>query len=416
MKVLFIISTFPKLSETFILNQMTGLIDAGIEVEILAWNQVFNEKEHKEVESYHLLEKTTFIDLPSNKGARLRKAIVLFFKMLLTHPFLLKETLNGRKYGQIAYSLRLLFSLPYFLNRKSSDAVICHYGPNGNIAAFYKKNRLLKERTMVFFHGQDVTAFVKKWGEEVYRPLFAQKIELLPVSHFFAKKLTALGAKQEQIDVHRMGIHLGKIEFVRSIEKKRQQIKLLSIGRLTEKKGMDTVIKMMSCLKKASCISVQLTIIGGGGLQQELEDLSKQLEVANDIIFAGYKTQSEIDAAIFEADLLVQLSRTAESGDMEGIPMVLMEAMARGILVLSTKHSGIPELVKHNETGFLVPENAPKEAADEVIRIFSGEVARDKISYQARQEIERNFNLEKWNEKLVKRIKVTREDSGFEKN
>lgn len=88
-----------------------------------------------------------------------------------------------------------------------------------------------------------------------------------------------------------------------------------------------------------------------------MEALIEAEQLENEVKLIGWQSQSEINQAIQEADMMIQLSKTATNGDKEGIPVVLMEAMSRGKLIISTEHSGIPELIEDGFSGWLVPEN-----------------------------------------------------------
>ncbi len=404
MKVLFFISSFPKLSETFILNQITGLIDRGVDVEILAWNRAVNAADHQAVAKYNLLSKTTFMHIPSNKFKRFLKGIFLFGKLFRQNRQVALETMKWRKYGQMSSSLRLLYSAPYFLTREGADAVVVHYGPNGNIANFYKNLGLLPERTMVFFHGQDITSFVGKWGSGVYRDLFASEISLLPISNYFATKLVEYGANEERVSVHHMGIDTK--EFSCQPSKKSSVIRFLTIGRLTEKKGIETAIETMAILKSHLDTPFHLDILGDGERRETLLELITSLNVQDVVTLHGAKTQEEVKQAVKKATIIIQLSKTALNGDMEGIPVVLMEAMSRGKIVVSTYHSGIPELIENGRNGFLVQENCPIQAAEIIETILKNRlISWPRISASARETITRDFCLNTWNDTLVKRCK-----------
>ncbi|MBC1975238.1 glycosyltransferase [Listeria booriae] len=399
MKVLFLISSFPALSETFILNQITGFIDRGVDVEIVAWNKVNNEKNHPEIEKYSLLEKTYFLNNNSVKSQRLIGGLKIAAKSIWKAPKATCQAFNYRKYGKMIFTVRFLYALPYFLKRQKFDAVICHYGPSGIIAAYLQNQKLLPENVMTFFHGNDVTTFVKKYGSKVYDSLFAADIKLLPVSHQFARLLKAYGANSEQIQVHRMGIDLDKFHPVKpSILG--ETVNFLSIGRLTEKKGMDVAIKTMYELKKRG-LRISLEIIGEGALRNDLEALIINKNLENEVTLLGWQSQTEVKQYIEKADFVLQLSKTASDGDKEGVPVALMETMARGKLVISTHHSGIPELITNNKHGWLVAEDSVSETTEKIIEVIHHPEIWAQISEQARNKIHHEFNIKKLNDTLI---------------
>lgn len=399
MKVLFLISSFPKLSETFILNQITGFIDRGIDVEILSWNKVDNKVDHAQVSEYNLLEKTHFLNFPASKSKRLIGGMKIFLKQVWRSPKAVFNALNYKKYGKMIFTTRFLYALPYFIEKEQHDAVICHYGPNGSVAAFLKDQGLLPEKTAVFFHGHDITSFIENRGSDVYDTLLQSDIELLPVSELFADKLLQIGAVPNKIRVHHMGIDLKEYSLV-SLAPIGDTMKFLSIGRLTEKKGMDVAIQTIGELKKRGH-QVSLDIIGEGELRAEMETLIKSQKLENEVKLLGWQSQAEINQAIQEADMMLQLSRTATNGDKEGIPVVLMEAMGRGKLIISTEHSGIPELITDGSSGWLVPENDVAKSVEKILEVKNNPDTWLDVSLNAREKINEQFNIMTLNDQLA---------------
>lgn len=401
MKVLFLISSFPKLSETFILNQLTGMIDNDVEIDILAWNEVKKTKQHKEVESYKLIEKTTFINLPTRQLSRILGATKIFLTHVWKNPRITFNTLNYQRYGKIIFNFRLIYALPFFLKKAQYQAVICHYGPNGEVAAFFQEQGKLSEKTFVFFHGHDITSFVKRWGNNIYRTLFRSKINILSVSELFKKELLNIGANPQLIDVHHMGVNLNQFSYV-APSSLMKEISFLSIGRLTEKKGLDIAIRTIAELNQRG-ISCHLDIIGEGELRGTLNELIHELGLTEKVSLKGWQPQTEINQAIENADILLLLSKTAQNGDKEGIPVVLMESMARGKLVVGTNHSGIPELLKDKKNGWVVPENNVDEAVNTIIKIVENPELNERISINARKSVMEEFNIETLNKRLIER-------------
>jgi len=108
MKIAFIVSGFPTLSETFILNQITGLLDMGFDVEIFAQFNPKQEKIHFDIEKYQLMKRVHYFNIPHNKNKRILKAIVLIIKNFHKAPLKILKSLNVFKYGKMAFSLKLL--------------------------------------------------------------------------------------------------------------------------------------------------------------------------------------------------------------------------------------------------------------------------------------------------------------------
>ena len=138
MKIAFIVDGFPKLSETFILNQITGLLDLGHEVEIFARYHSNEEKVHSDVKKYRLMERVHYFDMPHNKIKRVLKAIFLIITNFHKNPLKISKSLNVFKYGKEALSLWLFYLIIPFLD-KDFDIIQCHFGPNGNMGAYLKQ-------------------------------------------------------------------------------------------------------------------------------------------------------------------------------------------------------------------------------------------------------------------------------------
>ncbi len=141
-----------------------------------------------------------------------------------------------------------------------------------------------------------------------------------------------------------------------------QPVRLLSVGRAVEKKGYDVLLEALSQLPPD--LAWRFTHIGGGELRPDLETQAKQLGLADRILWQGARTQEDVLAAYRQADIFVLASRIAADGDRDGLPNVLMEAQSQGVACVSTTVSGVPELIREGETGCLVaPDDAKALAA-----------------------------------------------------
>lgn len=393
MRVLFVLSTFPAISETFILNQITGFLDQGHDVEIIAMSRT-EGKAHSDVEKYGLLQKTMFVNIPKSKYKKMKRLMKHFF----TSPLKSIKLLNFYHYGTFVFSLRPLFASELLKNQNQFDAIIAHYGSNGLLLSILEKES--HTNRFVFFHGNDLTGFIKKFGSKIYASLFKSDIQLLPISNLWKKRLIAYGANPKKIQVHHMGIDLNK--FIYTPPKRiSSNVNSVLVGRLTEKKGIDIAINSIKLLLDEG-IKVHLTIIGDGEDRERLINLTYELGVSNQVRFLGWCTQSELQEYISNADMILQPSRTAKTGDMEGIPVSLMEAMAKGKLVVSTFHSGIPELIYNNENGLLADENSHVEFAYRIKDILCmSNQEKESLSINARKSVAKSFNIQKLNEQLI---------------
>jgi len=354
MKIAFIIENFPVLSQTFILDQITSLIDLGAEVRIFAESRGDLGKVHPDVTKYQLDDLIFYsCDIPQSKLYRFLKGVGVICRGMCRDPLAVSKFLMKLILKKYKTPLRLLCQIASVYDGEF-DIIHCHFGPVGNRAAVLKEFGI-KAKLIVTFHGYDLSRYLLTHGSSVYEELFNYGDLFLPISEHWKKKLMEIGCDEKKIVVHRMGIDVHRFEYR---EKKRisgEPVRLLTIGRLTEKKGQDYVIKSLSELSNKGYNFVY-TIAGAGPHEEHLKSLAVSLGLGEKVNFTGPVSRDMAIELYNRGDVFVLASVTAADGDQEGIPVVLMEAMACGLPVVSTLHTGIPELVEDGNSGFLVPE------------------------------------------------------------
>ena len=402
MKIAFIVSQFPSLSQTFVLNQVTGLIDRGHDVEIFARSPGHYAKVHQDVVKYNLLKHTHYlIAAPVNRFSRVIKGIVLILKYFPKNPAAILSSLNFIRYGKKAASLYLLFHIVPFLNKGPFDIIHCHFGQNGNLAVLLREAGVLSGKIITTFHGFDITSYIIKNGKQIYENLFAKGDLFQPISNRWESKLVELGCKKEKIVIHRMGIELEKIKLSTDSNHENRCVKIVSVARLVEKKGIHFGIQAIAKLTK-NFPNIEYIIIGDGPLKKNLLDLVNHLKLGQEIRLMGWMNQEETFEIMQQSDIFLAPSVTSKAGDQEGIPVVLMEAMAHGLPVVSTYHSGIPELVIDNKTGLLVDERDSDELAKKIEFLISNPDVIKKFGIEGRKVVEKDYNIKILNDNLVK--------------
>jgi colanic acid/amylovoran biosynthesis glycosyltransferase len=398
MKIAFIVVGFPSLSETFILNQITGLIDMGHEVEIFAQYNPEDKKVHPDVEKYVLMEQVHYFSIPSNKIKRILKAVFLIIKNFHKSPLGILKSLNVFKYGKMALSLKLLFIVGPFLNKRF-DIIHCHFGPNG-ILGSYLKEIGIKAKLITVFHGYDMSSTILK-NNDVYNKLFSYGDLFMPISDYWKSKLIKLGCDKKKIIVHRMGIDLERYKDTLKKLQAGEDIKILTIGRLVEKKGHEFVIRAIREVKKVYK-NIEYIIVGDGPLRTKLESLSIKLGVHENVKIIGAVEQREVLNLYQQCHIFCLPSVTSSNGDQEGIPVVLMEAQALGIPVISTFHTGIPEVVFDGKSGFLVPEKDVDALAEKLEYLIEHPEIWDQMGRYGRKFVEEKYDIKKLNNQLVR--------------
>ena len=398
MKVAFLVGQFPSLSETFILDQIISLITRGHDVEIFALRNPADSKVHGSVEKYQLLSRTHYFpEMPTGRLRRIAKGIVLFLYHFPRHPRRILACLRVFKLGRDALSLNLLYYNIPFLN-KTFDILHCHFGHNGLIGLFVKK--VCPEMKLVAtFHGYDMSEFLRIRGRDAYRELFFLGDLFLPISRYWEKKLIDLGCDPEKIHVLHMGINMECFRFRVRKKPESGRITILTLGRLVEKKGHEFVLRALVEVVRVHQ-NLRYVIAGTGPLKSSLQNLTQELGIGPYVHYVGACDQKEALDLYRQAHLFVLASITSESGDQEGIPVVLMEAQAMGLPVISTYHSGIPEGVAEGKSGLLVRERDSRTLAEKILYLLDNPLRWPEMGREGRRYVEGNFNQEILNHRL----------------
>ncbi|ADW75183.1 glycosyl transferase group 1 [Rahnella aceris] len=400
MKVLFFLYKFPVLSETFILNQIAYFINNGCDVSIVSVFPGDIGIEHNVIKKFCLLNKVQYLldKEPNGKVARILWRVKSLIPALLI-PRVIKS-INFKKYGYYSKVLLLPQILSKNKNSIQTDIIISHFGTTAVLASQLRRLGFLKGKLAAVFHGNEISQTrILNLFYDNYKELYDEAEFILPVSQLWANKIKAISGHDDNIHVIRMGISVEKFSFQpRTILV--NTIRLLSIARLTEKKGISVAINACLLLKQNN-IDFDYTIIGDGPLRKELESQVENLGLGDKIVFLGAQTQETVSQYLNNSDVFLLPSVTATDGDMEGIPVAIMEAMAIGIPVISTFHSGIPELIENRVSGFLVNENDAESIADVVIEIINEPTILFSICHNAKQKIDDEFDQDKSYSKML---------------
>ena len=401
MKILFIVGKFPLLSETFVLNQITGLIDRGHEVDIYAASSVKNSCAHSDIEKYHLLDHTYYrSSIPRGRGSRLLKGLALIAVNDFKRPATLSATLNILKYAWSAASTRLLYEAIPLVGRSSYDIIHCHFGPNGNRGRLLRDLGLLEGKLITIFHGFDITKLLQKQGKNIYDRLFDTGDLFLPISERWRDLLIELGCDEKKIVVHRMGVDCKKFSFKPRQLPKNNKVRFVSIARFVEKKGLEYGIRAVAKLARVTK-NIEYTIVGDGPLERYLQCLARELRVTDTVHMVGPKPQQQVIEILDKSHILIAPSVTSKMGNQEGIPVVLMEGMAMGLPIVSAQHSGIPELVQDGVTGYLVPERDVDALFEKLKYLVEHPDIWPKMGRHGRQYVQERYDINKLNDRLV---------------
>ena len=346
--ILYPTSMFPKLSETFILEQITSLIDQGHNVKIVAFWRSDETIFHPQIEKYGLLAQTLYVRrIDEEPGFEMTDEILDFLKDV--------------------------------------DVIHAHFAALPTDFAMHVSNRLGIPFAFTT-HAYDIFVHTKP---ERLKQYAESASKVITVTHFNKRFMTDRIGEEfaDKIEIIRCGIDVERFS-----PKERplpEKVTILTTGRFVEKKGIVYAVKAMADLKGKA----MLRVVGDGPLRGEIEAAIAELNLQDDVVLLGGLPQSEVIAEMQGADIFVLPSVTAANKDSEGLPVSILEAQAMKLPVVSTHHTGIPEGVVDGTTGFLVPERDVAALTARLQTLVSDPKLRVAMGEAGRKHVQRFFNM-----------------------
>ncbi|MDB9527128.1 glycosyltransferase [Oscillatoria sp. CS-180] len=405
MRIAFIVGHFPRLSETFILNQVTGLIDRGHQVDIFSEYEGDWQRVHPDVEQYDLRQYTYPLHpVPASYGQRFWQGARLALTRWPQAPGRIVRSLNPLAHGRYALGLWTLYSSVSLIDQDwpAYDIVHCQFGTQGHRGWFLQRLMAPATKLVVMFRGHDISSYVRQKGEDVYTDLFHAADACLTNCNFFRQRLIQLGCPAHKVAVHYSGLDIGKFDYQPRRLDPDGTIQLLTTGRLVEKKGIEYVIRAIARLARRYD-KLKYTIVGDGPLRGHFEDLIRNLGLENFVQLVGWQDEQALIHQLSQAHVFIAPSVTAEDGNQDAPINVLKEAMAIGLPVVSTRHGGIPELVQDSVSGYLVPERDVAALSDRIEQLINSPERWPEMGQAGRTFVEQHFNLHMLNDRLVTR-------------
>lgn len=355
MRVAVVTETFPKLSETFVLNHIRGLLDAGAEVDIYAFYRMpEGEPLHPVVAEYGLIARTIYKPFePMPKGARMWAAAGILLKHVWSFPLAIAQSLNFLKYGREALRLHRLFEAATFFTRRRYDVVHCHFGTSAEKLALFQAWGLLKAPLVTSFHGYELD------DREVVRPNMYERLKacgalFIANSGYTRRRLLDFGFDARRIQV--LPVSLDVLFFQRKNTAPVKPFHLLTVGRLVEFKGIEYSLRALARLWHHDGINFLYSIVGTGPLEAELQSIISELGLEERVRMLGGRTQSEIRDLMERSHVFLLTGVSASDGRVENQGLVIQEAQAMELPVVASDLGGVSEGLVDGETGYLVAE------------------------------------------------------------
>ncbi|MCH8327048.1 MAG: glycosyltransferase family 4 protein [Candidatus Marinimicrobia bacterium] len=386
MKIAYIISLFPCWSETFIMRELAELSRRGHPAQIYSLKTASEKTVHSEAEQ--LLSGVCYPNLTASLASTLR---VLVQQPSTVMRIVLDLIAGGYRYPlMLAKTLAMLpviFAYAESLKSKGIEHIHAHWATYPATAAWIIM-RLTGISYSFTAHAHDI------W---LQKPYLKAKIDaastVVTISQYNVTYLTNLygAAVREKIAVVHCGLDPEK--FVAIERDGRKTSHIVSVGRFDEIKGFEYLVRACRILKKKS-LPFHCTFIGSGPLLRPMQILAMELDVDDRITFAGALLQSDLKQLLRQSDLFVLPSVQTVTGDQDGIPVALMEAMLMRLPVISTTVSGIPELILHRQTGLTVPPRDAGVLADAIQEMLTDHKLRSTCTENGHKHVSEQFNIE----------------------
>ena len=220
--------------------------------------------------------------------------------------------------------------------------------------------------------------------------MFSYATKIIVVSNAMKQALVGQGCPETKLLINTYGPHPDYLNIKPDLESNY----IISVGRHTYKKAPYlTILAFQKVLDKHP--SLKFKMIGDGELFDVSKNIVKSLGLEDSVILFGGLDRQEIIKHLQTAFLFIQHSLVASNGDSEGTPVGIIEAMAAGLPVVSTRHAGIPDVVIENETGLLVDENNIEEMATYMLKLVENRDLAESMGQKGKAMIQDHFTMEK---------------------
>jgi len=405
MKIVYIVNLFPRLYNTFTLNDMILLRKKGCDILILAMKNPEEAVVNRDALS--LINNVFYFDsfLSHDRYGIIKSIYNLFEKSKLRRfsnrllvPLVCAKKINGVSTRKYHSDLGLMLGALEGIGRKvKEEGVSVLHGAFGNREATVAM--ILSEITGIPFtfetHAKDLFVQFRHAEDKVLK---ARKI--FTISNYNKEYLIQhIGCPSEKIVVKRVAYNK---KYCDSIPKSaRRDNLIISACRLDSIKGLQFAIEAFGAISER-WDNLQYIIIGDGPLRGALEEQTKRALLNNKIYFLGNISNEEVLNYISKATIMVLPSVVAPNGDRDGIPTCLIEAMYLKTPVISSKISGIPELVDNGVNGYLTDPGDSQAIAERLNDLLSDKHLRVKMGEDGRRKIMSEFDVEKNVSKLIR--------------
>jgi glycosyltransferase involved in cell wall biosynthesis len=399
MRLTYLIGRYPVLTETFIDREVLQLIARGVDLQLVSIRQPDAELSPRQQE---LRQRVTYLMPVSVVRLGIAHLTGLFGRprtYLGTLAWLLtRRHPSGTRRRTILHFATGVYAA-WVLRKRRGVHIHAHFADRAATVALVA-SRFLDTTYSVTAHAREIYVAPVLLRERLGRAAFTATC-----TEYNRRHLATVVDPDVAGSILRLyhGLDLSTFTSSAGPERGSDVPMLLSVAQLWERKGLEDLVRACRVLADRG-IPVSCRIVGEGPLRGRLEQLIADLELGDRVILAGALRHPEVVALLGRSRAFVLPCVVAPDGDRDGIPNVILEAMASGLPVISTPVSGIPEVVRDGETGFLVPEHNPVAVADAAARLLADPDLAARLGAAGRAFVREEFDLDRNVERLLARF------------
>ncbi len=386
LKICYVLKRYPRFSETFIVNEILALEAQGMEIHIVAIKPPTEGVFH---------ENLSKVKAPVTYLPALSQSPTKFFHNLTKATSCYGLVAVGELFDQDIADLEHGLRVAKIVRDIGAQVIHAHFATSAAAIARIA-SRLTDIPYTVTAHAKDI--FHEDVVQTALQARLCDAARVVTVSEFNLRHLTSLFPEATQ-NIKR--IYNGLPLDVLPVRVDRAPAnRVVGVGRLIEKKGMRFLLQAIAKLAQ-KFPQVRCDIVGDGPLRQSLMEQAALLGISEHVRFRGILPQHQVHQLMVQADVFVAPCIVAEDGDRDGLPTVLLEAMAIGTPCVATPVTGIPEIITHRKTGMLVPEGDAAAIFEACTMLFEDADLALTIAGSAAHLIAQQFDSARNTEQLI---------------
>jgi len=402
-KIAIILKGYPRLSETFIAQEIRALELRGLELCLFSLRRPTDSSSHP----IHAEIEAAVVYLPEYVKDDIPRVVRCWLKVRRYPGYKtafkyfindLKRDFTANRMRRFAQALVLASEMPapvrhYYSHFMHTPASVTYYASLINAKPW-----------SISAHAKDIWT-IEDWEK---REKIASCEWIVTCTAANAEHLKTLADDANKVSLLYHGLDFKRFDENPASPSSRRgdntddPVQLISVGRAVDKKGYDYLLRALATLPES--LNWHFSHIGGGELLEELKAQSRELSLEKRISWLGALPQNEVLALYRQADLFVLPSRISDNGDRDGMPNVLMEAQSQRLACLSTDISGIPELIIHQQTGWLVPQQDSEAFSKALKALITDPDMRNQLASAGFKRVHQHFSLDGGIDQLVKKL------------